>query len=575
MINNRYRRSSKPVESLKQFDITANKGIDVTASPTANGTYSYIENFDIAEDGSLELRKPMVLSRSFIKQTVYAPYSDQHINEYRTYRIYRVFPTYDKDKLLLVYKCEDYPGEVHDDTGYWGISIYDRETGTYSAPVKFIGYLYATRKQIGVDIPSVDGVGVVPINLSEANLTTTYTSCILTNCKVCTRYTTPRYNLPALNIQHYVSFPDTSFDYENFVRHTPRNIQIYQNDAGEWLVKVISAEIPNLVSADGELPIDPRLAADNPYALRDTYNSPYPTVKGIVAYTYGRKNPDGTYSPIDKKNVCLTVTRTVTHTEGTVSYSYSPSQADIYAYDYYTRTMRSEWAVVNPHVLSYTFAINVPTYVSTTWYGDLVADVYTVEGQYIGSISGTPERYGSDEDEDTGIAYNFRITSSMSDISMQMEFYFAGSDSDYNLDPNRSPILEMYRNGRVAQLTEDVSTPEAFAIVNTIGDDAPLTVLKAFCNFKPESSSTYNIYAFWEQSSDGKEWNDFPPLTSTQEMIIVKVPNPYYDINGEETTPPEGVETTYRSVRAYKFTRPTMYPRYMIIFQNASTSVPL
>lgn len=554
MISNRYRRSSKPVESLKQFDLTANKGIDVTASPTANGTYAYIENFDIAEDGSLELRKPMVLSRLFDKQTVTAPYADQIDSENRTYRLYRVFPTYDKDKLLLVYKCESL-----EDTGYWGISIYDRETETYSAPVMFIGYNYDTRTQIEVQIPSNNGVGVVPIDLSDAHLTTTFTSCILTNCKVCTSYPEDAgspYNLPDLSLKHYVSFPDTDFDYKNLVQHAPRNIQIYQNDAGEWLVKVISAEIPNLVFADGELPIDPRLAADNPYALRDTYNSPYPTVKGIAAYTYGRRNPDGTYTPVPKNNICLTVPCDIEFDAGTVYYDFGTYAPVVIAYDYNDHALVDKPVTIEAsEAYPYPFTFNIPgdeEHVAA--YGELYVNIYDTETGY---LVGTSYDYPSLTPEDK-IEYYFDIRHLLTPdtvLHARMEFYFADPDDferDVSTDVNRSPIIGLFRNGRIAQLTEDVSTPEAFAIVNSVGNDVPPMVLKAFCNFRSEDAYPTPIVAFWERSSDGKLWYEFPPLSNPGYSLTVKVPNPYYDVNGEETTPPEDVEITYRNVTAYR-----------------------
>lgn len=271
MIIKHSRGKASAVESLKQSGFTGSKGVDEVASALAVDSVLHAKNFDVDFDGGLILRKPIVCLENIPEVKI----SGGRIDTTVLYTKY----LYDKEYLLVL--REDTQG-----VQYLGIF----KNGEPSA-LRLRWTSWQDYTEYGAPL-TANSSGYVPLSyldLKHLHFINTATSSVCTYCYV--NIADPVFR------RADATYPDASstdlfytnlYDYSNsspIKVFKPRTIIISTSlETGVDFDLSITTPDVSTISSTQDLALDVNLDADNPYALRDVYDTSAPTVKNIIAY---------------------------------------------------------------------------------------------------------------------------------------------------------------------------------------------------------------------------------------------------------------------------------------------------
>ena len=225
-------------ESLTTAQLVGSKGIDVTKACDSKNTVVNMVNLEVAEDGGLQLRKPIIKGYS-------SPYEG-------------------KDGVKVIYY-----GQTFEDTDI-SIAMKDGQsymwlgTSTYTAKYKL---KYTDYK--GVVHNDDVSLKLLPnIDCTDAKVINTSTSTIITNVKV---------NLTAYNLV------DPTL-YKSSPLYGYRNLHLYVTGGTvKHTLEIVTPEMNILNTAESAV-FNPNLSLDYTYAIRDNYNGASVGVSNILAY---------------------------------------------------------------------------------------------------------------------------------------------------------------------------------------------------------------------------------------------------------------------------------------------------
>lgn len=275
MISRHSRRNVRPVEPLNQFPITAAKGVDGTKNADSLDTVQDLQNFDITVSGDAELRKPMVLQK-----------------DYGSVLYTKVL--YDNTSRLIV---------SQDNT----VTIVN-SSGT-AQPIRFVWFDYHTLQEYSSRvIPNASFIA-----WANAQFANTNTATVVTNVEV-------DLNASYLKVNGETVIYDPKLYDDSTIQLRFRTLQIYWSDEDQvWTIKINSPEV-NVLSASDTISLDANMALDNPYAVRDEYESSAPSVKGVLPYVTTRVSDTGDVivDPSSAVSDTLSLESTVANTTGVV-----------------------------------------------------------------------------------------------------------------------------------------------------------------------------------------------------------------------------------------------------------------
>ena len=268
MISKRSRKASAPVENLKQYGFNGSKGINISAAAEDANTVLLSKNFDIEPDGSLKLRKPVI-----IRQTLPEVISGNNVIETDVVFVGYMF---DNESLFIVRK---------DKAGVQYVGIFkNKKVETFQ--INFSSWdtfeehiLYPYEGFVGeyVQLPYLD--------FSNLSLVNSATSTILTNVKVNIMNSAFRVVDKTYEYANQTElFYPTLYDYESSAWKY-RTLSIFKSDFSKtaFNIKILTPE-PTSIDTSEQIVLNANLDADNPYAIRDAYGTTAPTVKSILPY---------------------------------------------------------------------------------------------------------------------------------------------------------------------------------------------------------------------------------------------------------------------------------------------------
>lgn len=259
MISKKTRRATGSVENLKQGGITAVKGIDETASPLDSEHVLYLENLDVDYDGGLILRKPVFCIKDI-----------PNLAEKQPEKVCYLF---DK-KYKLIANHSD-PDSVLPKTVY-RFAVYENDSSIVKCRVCWTGWEDGTSYSLTLDNESSSWDGI--LDFTNACFTNTPTSTVCTSTRV--KVSDGVSNISKIYNSDLYDPVDDSTDVYLY-----RMVIITKSkDPGcVFDFNIITPEMSSINASD-TLRLDLNLNADNPYAIRDTYNSAAPTIKSIIPY---------------------------------------------------------------------------------------------------------------------------------------------------------------------------------------------------------------------------------------------------------------------------------------------------
>lgn len=313
MITKNSRKKTSPIEALKQGSFTAVKGIDETAAHLSVDTVSYTKNFDIDTDGGLILRKPIVCVEEL-------PVLNIDGFETLTEVIYAGY-LYDKEYLLIIRK---------EDSLQW-LGIFKNGTPA-TLRLCWNSWEDYAEHNTAPDTAFSGFYNISNIDFTKVSAVNTATSTVFTGCFV---------NIAANDFRRvgatYINETDTDLFYTNLYDVTepsgsvykPRTLILTKSTALDktFDLKIVTPDITTIQSAD-TLALDPNLDLDNPYSIRDAYNTSAPTVKNIIPYIPTYSVGGKTVPSLDViSSVSETVDTQHTVTAPNVLISYEPTDA--------------------------------------------------------------------------------------------------------------------------------------------------------------------------------------------------------------------------------------------------------
>ena len=232
MIKRTIRKTSAPAERLQEASFTGTKGIDVSSPPTQRESALELTNLDVALDGSLTLRKPLLNYRN---------YPNSLICEY-------IF----NNNLLIFDNLKLYIVESSTDT---------------------VKDIYYNGKIINNTLLIENG-----IDLTQCNITNTGTSTILSNVLIDLKiFESGKYYNSTLG--------DAYDNKQSFITSTYFKLEYLNN---KYILKYIKPDIANLNSSE-TISLNPNTATYYTFAVRDNYKSSVTSIEGILAYTSNNK----------------------------------------------------------------------------------------------------------------------------------------------------------------------------------------------------------------------------------------------------------------------------------------------
>ena len=266
-------------EPLYQASFTAMKGVDSSKAVTVPNVVDIAENLNVNSDGSMSLRKPLIIKRAY--KAMYGAV------EFKATAVHRL---YDGKHTLVCYTNANETVHL--------IDVLNTIDGT-SVPVKFVFEQYSNSEGIQIDLPKSGNITEITdvLDLSSSEFVNMSTSTL---CSVRVNATNTRLTS--------IMFDADVLDYE-YAKSLPRYAQITKSD-GVFTILVKNPEM-NTITTDTVRANDFNLTLDNAYSTRDVYNSNYAAIVGIQPYVYcaSKDTPskiDATYTePSEHEDECV------------------------------------------------------------------------------------------------------------------------------------------------------------------------------------------------------------------------------------------------------------------------------
>lgn len=509
MISKRVSRTGTPQENLKQFALNFSNGVDVTKAPTDLSTVIHSKNLALNLDGSLSLRKPIVVEELIEGNTgfKYLYDGETRLEWSSTGRLYLI--SKDDESLEGVFKLTTYMGDA--------VELPLSTTYDFSIP---------------------DSLEIINLN------TSTIVSGIYVN---------------------FSKFADVSVLnpnlYDDLSEYLPRYFKIsYNNSKSRWEIEIHSPE-PNLISsAEGEFALNPNLILDNPYATRDSYDNSVPSIKGMVAYAKATVVDEELVhteqGPTDETSYTVTLPKS----EVEPDYQSNPNKKDVDVFE--RSSMFSNVVSVSAHHTGYatfdtskkrftanggvTYTLSLKD--SGVAYDKVVVELSTELEFAITKIVGYyPTGFPIYENVVVKTVAYKQVAGVPLEGTSTVDAYDAYTKTfDNILSPDISGgrvtarVLAKVRAvdlanlpSTVAELTESVRAVRYAPVASFKKDSVGFAYLKAFCNL-PFASDTPTFYASWSQSSDGIDWT---PIDIYANPINVRELNTSWKPDSSEDTP--------------------------------------
>ena len=264
--------------------LTPNRGIDETRPHSDSNHVSLTKNLDVNPDGSLSIRKPLVYMDSW---DVNLKYGSEYDAVDVALKCKKVIPTYLPNVKLIVFEREGY--KLTDTVPkFWVTISYTDRDGTpqkctlnlkYS-DVEYVERVteFPTEYTISTEFNTYYGIPVENtyhfIDLSDPKVFSTPTTTVLGNCTV--NLTSEKMKLGNAYDPNVTTPKAASVSYR-YVQFTQYNVTY------AFTLEVKTPEV-NEIDPSSDIPLNPNLTLDNPYAIRDDYKSSYTDILGIQAY---------------------------------------------------------------------------------------------------------------------------------------------------------------------------------------------------------------------------------------------------------------------------------------------------
>lgn len=283
MISKRTRRSVEPVESLKQAGIAAVKGIDETASVLDTDRVLYLKNLKIDHDGGLVLRKPIAFKTQIptVRKGATSIQSDVLFSNY----------IFDGESILVIRKSTD---------GMQYVGVFK---DSISQDIRLTGYAWDDYSEVSWNVSTGSYGTFYPtgaLDFSNASIVNTSSSTIISNVMVDVtsdifKQPDKMYDEDSVTDLCYVPLYKEKYEADGKVL-VPRTLILSKStQVSVTLDLTIVTPNVNSINFSDVLALDPNLDLDNPYSIRDAYNTSAPTVKSILPYTYVHSTPRGTF----------------------------------------------------------------------------------------------------------------------------------------------------------------------------------------------------------------------------------------------------------------------------------------
>lgn len=274
MISRKVHRPSSATEHLQQLCLNSSKGISETAPHNDTSHVHLSKNFVVNQDGSLSLRKPVILANMF------------------STNISKVVPLHNAYLVIGTFDNTD------------GLLLLDSKLQPIKYRVVWTGLDGNRRTRLVVDSDEK------PIPIPKSTLD-------LTQCKYVHTSGTVLLNTCFLNI-NTEDFPGKKYDeheqkckvydtslYDSEVTTSPVFVRVYfQTD---WCVEVHVPPQNEYSTVD----FMTNVLLSNPYSVRDVYNASAPRVVSIVPYVYTARQPEGVVPSFTNSEMPVTHTYTL------------------------------------------------------------------------------------------------------------------------------------------------------------------------------------------------------------------------------------------------------------------------
>lgn len=316
MISRRTRRTVDAVEQLNYASIAAVKGIDENASVLSDDRVLHLKNLRIDHDGGLVLRKPIAFKTQIptvCKGTVPIQ-SDILFSNY----------IFDGESLLVIRKSTD---------GMQYVGIFKN---SISQTIRLTGYTWNDYSEVSWEFPTDNFIGFYAtdfLDFSNISVVNTSSSTIISNVLVNITSETFKTN------EEYPSSGSTDLCYTDLYKDqflanskvvVPRTLIISKSTSIDKMfdLKIITPDL-NYITSAGDLALDTNLDLDNPYAIRDVYNTAAPTIQSIIPYVLARNANSNTISLYDSSNPPVELPNGELSPEQNLTYSKNPAEPKI------------------------------------------------------------------------------------------------------------------------------------------------------------------------------------------------------------------------------------------------------
>lgn len=232
MINKRYRRDYRPQENLRQFSLNNSRGIDETKPITDTDTVLEMENLTVNDDGTLSLRKRMQPAYIASSETLAILWTGEHTFGRKLDGTYGLFNRVDRSEVMVIFEGNDY----------------------YTSEAKELSWALSSDY----------------FDFTNASFVNTSDTTVIGNCRVSA---TRMAEAALLDAALYDAIDDV---------YLPRYVQI-SNTEDVFKVRIINPEL-NRIDGSSNVPLNPNMTLDNPYAVRDGYANTVPSVSGMLLY---------------------------------------------------------------------------------------------------------------------------------------------------------------------------------------------------------------------------------------------------------------------------------------------------
>lgn len=587
MISRRAPRASRAVEKLQQLSLNSSAGIDCNKPHSDVKSVYAMKNLSINPDGSVSLRKPIVLNNRFVSD------------------FKRVIPL-----------SEGYYIAISDS----GFLILD--SGLNSVKFRIVwSDKYGTERVN--EVPSGTVIPSTSLDIYRCTVADTASGAVLGNCKLfrtvskfpgVAKDSAGAYN-DIFDTKLYDSATDSDF--------SMRLVNVFYDAAlYTWCVKVNIPAPDEYYTTDTGVQVSRNTLLDNPFATRDSYNVAVPSVKTIRAYAYTAKEAEGVVLADSLKT--LTAAESLATVEDSRGGAYAESDNTIngnlhyrkFTYEgsgayhtiaklgnvelrlrvhvegwYQLRQDSSSSGAIEQTVLVGQYvkasgsliAVKLSEGTDITELPDFQITIPSNTWNFVGDHKFFNMSYGAGFDVAlgtvTGVAYTSAKTITAdtfrnSNNAPIMEFNFYRSGNLFSKDPaqvdaqalfysNSTFSIRAYTSGktfatlnysyntpekptgiRVADLTESVKNVRYRAMDLVDFDKLNLVVLKAFLGIP--TAQFDDIYCSWRYTLDGVHWQDALTKDTGDVTVTENSQEPIKDISSNET--PVDASFVYRKL---------------------------